>query len=56
MRYGFGVLSTTMKYFLQRLGLARFRFLNSEGRKLGNPSAEFANTILIAEQAGEQTP
>jgi glycosyltransferase involved in cell wall biosynthesis len=56
MRYGFGVLSTTMKYFLQRLGLARFRFLNSDGRKLANPSAEFADTILIAEQTGEQTP
>jgi glycosyltransferase involved in cell wall biosynthesis len=56
MRYGFGVLSTTMKYFLQRLGIARFRFLSSDGRKLGNPSEESADTVLIAEQAGEQTP
>ncbi|HYL68598.1 MAG TPA: glycosyltransferase family 2 protein [Candidatus Limnocylindria bacterium] len=56
MRYGLGVLSTTMKYFLQRFGLAHFRFLSSEGRKLGKPSTEFAEAILIAEQAGGQTP
>jgi glycosyltransferase involved in cell wall biosynthesis len=54
IRYGLGVLSTTMKYFVQRLGLAHFRFLNSEGRKLGSPSAEFQDTIVIAEQTGGQ--
>jgi glycosyltransferase involved in cell wall biosynthesis len=56
VRYGFGVLSTTVKYFLQRLGLARFRFLNRQGRRLGDPSAEFSEAILIAEQTGERAP
>ena len=55
VRYGFGVLSTTMKCFLQRLGLARFRFLNSEGHKLGNSSAQFRESLLIAEQTGEHS-
>jgi glycosyltransferase involved in cell wall biosynthesis len=55
VRYGFGVLSTTMKYFFQRLGLAHFRFLNSDGRKLGNSSAEFTESVLLAEQTGEHT-
>jgi glycosyltransferase involved in cell wall biosynthesis len=56
MRYGMGVLSTTMKFRLQRLGLAHFRFLNCEGRKLGNSSAELSDTVLITEQTGGHAP
>lgn len=40
VRYGFGVLSTTMKYFLQRLGLAKFHFLDKAGLKLHQMPAE----------------
>jgi glycosyltransferase involved in cell wall biosynthesis len=34
VKYGFGVLGTTMKLTLQRLGLTSFRLFSSEGRKL----------------------
>ena len=34
VRYGFGVIATTMKYCLQRWGLKRFSFLDENGRKL----------------------
>lgn len=32
--YGLGVLQTTLQFALQRLGIARFRFLSAEGRTL----------------------
>ena len=34
VRYGLGVLATSMKFRLQRMRLGRFRFLNPHGRKL----------------------
>jgi glycosyltransferase involved in cell wall biosynthesis len=34
VKYGFGVLATTLKLRLQRLGLMRFRLFSSSGRKL----------------------
>lgn len=34
VKYGFGVLSTTLKCCLQRLGIARFRLFNPKSRKL----------------------
>jgi glycosyltransferase involved in cell wall biosynthesis len=34
VRYGFGVLSTSLRFRLQKMGLRRFRFLNPRGRKL----------------------
>jgi glycosyltransferase involved in cell wall biosynthesis len=34
VKYGFGVLKTTLEFGLQRLGIARYRIFNSEGRKL----------------------
>jgi len=34
VKYGFGVLLTTLKYFLQRKGLAHFTIFDSQGRKL----------------------
>jgi len=52
VKYGLGVVGTTMKCFLQRLGVARFRILNSEGRKLGDSSAVFQSSLL-AEVSGE---
>ncbi len=34
VRYGFGVLATSLKYRLQRIGLASFRLFNIGGQKL----------------------
>jgi len=34
VKYGFGVLATTLKYRLRKLGIARFRLFNLAGRKL----------------------
>jgi hypothetical protein len=33
-RYGFGVLATSMKYRLQKLGLCAFRIFNKKGNRL----------------------
>ncbi|MGH9511717.1 MAG: glycosyltransferase family 2 protein [Terriglobales bacterium] len=40
VKYGLGVIATTMQFFLQRIGIAHFRIFNSRGRKLepGAPS------------------
>lgn len=35
VKYGWGVLATTMKLVLQKLGVARFRIFSVNGRKLG---------------------
>src|SRR5215470_2523581 len=34
VKYGFGVLATSLQFALQRIGLARFRIFNREGRRL----------------------
>ncbi len=34
VKYGFGVLATTMQFALQKWGLAHFRIFNSKGRRL----------------------
>jgi hypothetical protein len=34
VKYGFGVLATSVKFRLQRMGLAHYRFLDAQGRKL----------------------
>jgi hypothetical protein len=40
VEYGFGVLGTTLQYWLQRIGLIQLRRFNDEGRKLepGEPT------------------
>ena len=41
VKYGFGVLATTLKFVLQRLGIMRFRIFSPEGKKLcgsGDPA------------------
>lgn len=52
VRYGFGVLGASLKYFLQRTGLARFKILDANGRKLSEPAAELRDSALVAEQTG----
>jgi glycosyltransferase involved in cell wall biosynthesis len=34
VKYGFGVLATTLQFALQKMGLAKYRIFNSDGRKL----------------------
>src|SRR5581483_11677568 len=34
VKYGFGVLATTLKCWLQKLGVARYRLFSAEGQKL----------------------
>ena len=34
VKYGLGVLATSLQFRLQKMGLARFRFLNPQGRRL----------------------
>lgn len=34
VKYGFGVLGTSLKFALEKLGIARFRIFRAEGRKL----------------------
>ena len=34
VKYGLGVLATSIKFRLQKMGLGRFRILNPQGRKL----------------------
>jgi hypothetical protein len=33
-QYGIGVLGTSLKYFLEKLGVLHFRLFNADGRKL----------------------
>jgi glycosyltransferase involved in cell wall biosynthesis len=53
VKYRVGVLGATMKCFLQRLGGARFRFLDPDGRKLTDSSDVFQSS-LVAEVSGER--
>jgi glycosyltransferase involved in cell wall biosynthesis len=54
VRYGFGVLATTLKYVMQRLGLTHFRFLDANGRKL-NEAAGARESLLVPHATGEQS-
>ncbi|HTS10683.1 MAG TPA: glycosyltransferase family 2 protein [Candidatus Limnocylindrales bacterium] len=54
VKYGFGVLRAAMSPALQRAHLARFRFLDPKGRKLGDAPAELADSALAGEPSGER--
>jgi glycosyltransferase involved in cell wall biosynthesis len=53
VRYGFGVLATSMKFALQRMGLAHFRIFSERGRKLdlGYYSAPAEGTEVLQARA-----
>jgi len=55
VKYGLGVLDATVKCFLQRSGLARFRFLGADGRKLTD-APEVVESGLMTEPLTERTP
>jgi len=48
MRYGIGVVATTLKCVLQRLGLAKFRFLDKQGLKLEQMPLEDSSSLRRA--------
>lgn len=52
VKYGFGVLATTLKFALQRIGVAHFRIFNSKGRKLG-PGAEYYVNAAVGTSNGK---
>jgi glycosyltransferase involved in cell wall biosynthesis len=54
VRYGLGVLGATLKCFLQRLGIGRFRILDPNGRKLTSPTAEMPADVLLGAQSTER--
>ena len=54
VRYGLGVLAATLKCFLQRLGLAHFRILDPDGRKLTDTSADMPASVQMTEQRTER--
>jgi len=41
VKYGIGVLTTTLQFALQRFGLARFRIFSAKGRRLEPGYAEY---------------
>jgi glycosyltransferase involved in cell wall biosynthesis len=56
LKYGFGVLGASMKYFLQRIGIARFPILDPKGRKLSEPTAELRDSVLLPEESAGHVP
>jgi hypothetical protein len=48
VKYGFGVLATTLQFALQKAGVARFRIFSGQGRRLGPGCA----TYYVREAAG----
>jgi hypothetical protein len=56
VKYGFGVLSTAAKCVLQRVGLADFRFLNPEGRRIGGHVDNARESMLVPDQPAERLP
>jgi len=49
-RYGLGVVSTAVKYDLQRAGLARFGIFNPGGRKIESHTSELQEAELAPEE------
>ena len=41
VKYGFGVLATTLQFALQKIGLAHFRIFSAEGRRLNSGQATY---------------
>jgi hypothetical protein len=53
VKYGFGVLSTTLKCWLQRSGIAHYRLFSSTGRKL--LLDYYLPTVVRTPEAGNNT-
>jgi glycosyltransferase involved in cell wall biosynthesis len=54
--YGFGVLGTTLQFFLQNIGLARFSIFNEKGRRLETRDLTYyVQEIPVAKTAASKT-
>jgi hypothetical protein len=51
MNYGFGVLLTTLKFFLQEHGLGRFPIFDPQGRKLSDAALTQEMEAALAKEA-----
>jgi glycosyltransferase involved in cell wall biosynthesis len=51
IKYGFGVLGTTVRYRLQKWGLAKYRIFDAEGRRLPTTTSTDTGTSPVAAAA-----
>jgi glycosyltransferase involved in cell wall biosynthesis len=51
VKYGFGVLQTTLKFFVQRIGMAHFSIFDPQGRKLTHDVLSPAMEAALAREA-----
>lgn len=51
LRYGVGVVATTLKFSLQRMGFGRFAIFNSQGRRFEAPADALPNRLSEKAQA-----
>ena len=52
VKYGLGVLGTTLQFALQRWGLAKFPIFSDEGRKIEPRSADYYERGVLQARAG----
>src|SRR5438270_8276505 len=52
VKYGLGVLATTLQFALQRWGLAKFPIFNDQGRKIEPRSADYYERGVLEARAG----
>ena len=52
VKYGLGVLGTTLQFALQRWGLAKFPIFNDNGRKIEPRSADYYERGVLEARAG----
>src|SRR5438445_4226467 len=52
VKYGLGVLATTMQFALQRWGLAKYRIFDANGRKIEPRSADYYERGVLQARAG----
>src|SRR3954466_2677872 len=52
VKYGLGVLGTTLQFALQRWGLAKFPIFNDQGRKIEPRSADYYERGVLQARAG----
>jgi len=52
VKYGFGVLATTMQFALQRWGLGKYKIFDANGRKLQTTVPDYYNRGPVATPAG----
>jgi glycosyltransferase involved in cell wall biosynthesis len=56
VRYGLGVLATTLKFALQKAGIAHFRLFNRDGRKLNSAYHREHSALAEPREEQSQTP